>query len=177
MISTKSVALIISAALLLMGCNSVKPLTDDQAKDLIEQSKDWQQHQATPVYPTDAELNDGTQKSLWATQTILVGKPELHLSVPATCFTGYNHYEGYFSSGPEFRKKIVGITSIHDPISVHGSSFGDKVKVAQFTFSFDFAGCPDAVRDVFKNHVQSGKAIFLFHDDGWRLEDIKYTTD
>jgi hypothetical protein len=154
--------------------NKSTTLTRGKAKGLIEQSSDWQPHQVCAVYPTSAELDDGLSKGLWATHTAAFNATALTLSIPTSCFTTYNYYYGYFVSGDGFTKKVLEITGIKDSPSMLGGSPDGKGKVALFTFSFDFAGCPDTVRDVFKTHAQSGEAIFQLYDDGWRLENIQY---
>ena len=65
----------------------------------------------------------------------------------------------------------LGITDPPEAAFV-GSTAG-SAKDAEFDWNWDYAGCAAEVREIFKNHVEKGKARFQLYDEGWRLRKVR----
>ncbi len=51
------------------------------------------------------------------------------------------------------------------------AAFGDPktTKVVEVKWTYDFAGCPDDIRKIFKDYSVESHDIFKLYDDGWRF--------
>jgi hypothetical protein len=158
--------------LLFFACSSSKTLTRGKAKDMIEQN-DWSRPGIVRFHPTQDEIAAGMQKGVWKTTPAFGGTTLEFSPIGKSCFSGYSLYYGYFESSTKFGQKIE-VTGITDPpeAAFVGSTAG-SAKDAEFDWNWDYAGCAAEVREIFKNHVEKGKARFQLYDEGWRLRKVR----
>jgi hypothetical protein len=155
--------LLLAISTLLMSC-SPKTLTRGKAKDVIENRP----AEATTIWLTDEELSAGLQKGLWVKSTNNFGSQYYQMTpLVKDCLRFQDQYHGTVFPATKFKTKVVEVTGISDA----GSEFGPSgtVKIVDFTYLWDFAGCPDVVREVVTKPVEH-KSLLKLYDDGWRLE-------
>jgi hypothetical protein len=162
----KRLDLIIGVALLAVavGCSS-NTLTRAKAKALLETKAPA----TVDIYSTADELTAGVQKGLWVRTGSYKSTALLN-----NCMVFTDPYRGTLSSGPysgsqgsKFGIKVVEITGISDASTLLGPA--GKVKIVEFTYLWDFAGCSDVVRTVFATPMKH-RSLLQLYDDGWRLE-------
>jgi hypothetical protein len=161
----KSLTSVLLLLLLSVGCSS-QTLTRAKAKELIEKRP----AEAVTIWTTAEELAAGVQKGLWVkVPPSGVVRSETYQATPVlTCLQFYDQYHGTLTSELKFGIKVGEITGIADAPTVFGPA--GTAKIVKFTYTYDFAGCPDVVRTVFTKPSVHKPALFKLYDDGWRFE-------
>lgn len=157
--------LLLALLMPLMGCSS-KNLSRGKAEDVI----DKRSAENVTIWLNDKELSDGLQKGLWVKASDNWGRhTEYYKMTPLVndCLQFQDAYHGTLFSTPKFKTKIVEVTGISDAGFEYGPA--GTAKIVDFTYLWDFAGCPDVVRAVITT-PRPHKSLLKLYDDGWRLE-------
>src|ERR1035441_5391861 len=139
----KSLTSVLLLLLLSVGCSS-QTLTRAKAKELIEKRP----AERVTIWPTAEELATAVQKGLWvkirSPYPVPIGSDEYQATaLLKACMV----MDSTATLNSEFGIKVGEITGIADAPTEFGPA--GTAKIVKFTYTYDFAGCPDVVRTDF----------------------------